>query len=420
MFYSQPIFLRILTLANKLYGTPLKWDPGLNRVVKRDLTLKTKSLMKLSGWAQFLLTFSIVCQVLLFGRASEKSVIIRIVNMYAVTNQVVWVLVTINHRRYADELITYINAQEQYCSYIREIERRGNQKQLWHLLKLPKELEGIKAKLIYLLAHSLTWACVISATGFNYGIALLYPCTAASFGYWIFEECKQNPSKNQSLFIIYTKRVFVTVINHWIWQFGLNTALFAIVAMILGVLNLCIHLQKLGKLGRTSSCPGQSRESPMRTVRRYRQLQILARLHNNIQQKIITTAVIISAPLLLAFSTHTVVKSPWNVENAGIIIVFGFIGVNCIVIITTVFGGFADVCSKSKTYLRQLKRNSMKMSWVGGNWGKWTTKWYGRFWKSCSFIRIRFGAANFVEPNTPLRCLDCAVNLTVNLLLLKI
>jgi len=78
-------------------------------------------------------------------------------------------------------------------------------------------------------------------------------------------------------------------------------------------------------------------------------------------------------------------------------------------------GGLVGVFAESKTVLDKLitlntpgKNNSSRLEF----------KWRQRFYRSCSTIKIKFGAINHLDELSPLNFINNALDLSVNMILL--
>lgn len=144
-------------------------------------------------------------------------------------------------------------------------------------------------------------------------------------------------------------------------------------------------------------------------LKKYRTLQILGVLQNEIQQQFLLTELVVASIVLLSLCTTIVTK----LGISGIVaVVCIIIVVDCLSILTVLLGGMAMVHSTSVKGTQQL------MALLALEKANFKTR--RMIYKSLVSIKMRFGSINFVDSLTPLKCIDYANSLTVQLLLLSI
>lgn len=147
-------------------------------------------------------------------------------------------------------------------------------------------------------------------------------------------------------------------------------------------------------------------------LRAYRILQILGILLNEVQQHELVTGVIVTAVCLLSLSTTSLTRV--NLSRQQNIIVFGLLlilMIDCILTMIVLLGGMALVNTTSSDRLLRFRKLFVRPSRIEGRVIK-------KICRSCDTVKIRFGSFNFVNNLTPLKCIDFANNLTVQLLLI--
>lgn len=156
--------------------------------------------------------------------------------------------------------------------------------------------------------------------------------------------------------------------------------------------------------------------TPSEKATGYRKLQLLNILGNQTEQYAL--AVVISGSILtLSSSFATLVRlaavakdNNWMMKS-----VFGIAAVDAGVTMLVVLGGMVGAYLDSKRMLERIRGmefNDKRVKLVERRWMK-------RFLRSCTLIKIKFGGSNFIEELTPVKCLDFAVQMTVQLLLLS-
>lgn len=130
----------------------------------------------------------------------------------------------------------------------------------------------------------------------------------------------------------------------------------------------------------------------------YRHIQLQAILCNLVQQDIILAQTLFS---ILAVSTCLGLLIRFG-DDANLTLVgdLGIVVVEGVAILIVLNGAMVAVHLESKTTL--VKMQCLESNGLTG----WDRKWARRFWKSCDQIKIKFGGHNFLEKQTPLKCLD--------------
>lgn len=134
----------------------------------------------------------------------------------------------------------------------------------------------------------------------------------------------------------------------------------------------------------------------------YRTLQLLAKLEDEVQQEPLVRVVIGGLVLVQSLTATAAVHS--TIKNQILRTVVGAFAIEVlldILLLLTVMAGVHRTSTRCK------------MTFSGGN-----DKWKSRFLRSCSPVKIHFGAINYVDKTMPLNTVNFANNLTVHLLLL--
>ncbi|CAL8132214.1 unnamed protein product [Orchesella dallaii] len=245
-----------------------------------------------------------------------------------------------------------------------------------------------------------TWGIYMSAKsfpGFAVGLRLFDTCRGSIAGYWILPECHLSSSSfhaNSNWTLNMAVKFVIFSINYVLWEFGMRAGF-----CYLWTSNFVINREQkdtrnIGEI--------------------YRKIQVLAILNN----AILKTAVLIFLVFpvfLLAISIAVLVKLDWNSDNVFVIVLFISMICDTIPELLICVGGAVGTYTESKTFLTKLGvSNSDTNLYKGAEF-----RWLQRFRKSCPPIKIQFGPDNFLEELTPLNCLNSAVNLTMQLLLLQ-
>lgn len=149
----------------------------------------------------------------------------------------------------------------------------------------------------------------------------------------------------------------------------------------------------------------------MRLSVRYRTLQVLGILMNEIQKRaIVSTLIVLGIPLLSFCCTLLLTSSGSSLHIFGF---FAVAGLLMIAVFLIVLGGMSQLHQESKKCI--MKCSSCPCRKTSRN----EYKWQRNFLASCTLIKANFGEINFVDYLTPLRCIDFSMNLTVSLVLLN-
>lgn len=144
----------------------------------------------------------------------------------------------------------------------------------------------------------------------------------------------------------------------------------------------------------------------------YRHIQLLGNLCNEIQQKSLLSVILVTASIVLAFCMAMLVILPFNSENILTQYLLMIASIDAMLFHLFCFGGMVTVHNMSTVTFRKLR----KKTHAGLTSDE--RRSLRKFVRSCNPIRIKFGANNFVEKLTPLKCLHCCVRVAVQIVLL--
>ncbi len=147
----------------------------------------------------------------------------------------------------------------------------------------------------------------------------------------------------------------------------------------------------------------------------YREVQILNNVCNIVQQQmlgsiILASTMALSGGLGVLLQIFEKMNSDTNIMIAVAMVISFADG---FVTHAVLLGGMVSVCGNSKKLLQQAKCVR------GTNGTRKDIKLTERLWQCSDKIRIKFSDSNFLEELTPLRCLDYAVAMTIQFLLLS-
>lgn len=147
----------------------------------------------------------------------------------------------------------------------------------------------------------------------------------------------------------------------------------------------------------------------------YRILQVLGVLMNEIQQKVMVTSVMSAGIWIHCLSLNVLIKMPDGENNilfAGVFLFLTLEGAGCI---SVVVGGWAQVNIQSENLFQRLNCNLSESAMHGER----NVHELRKFFRSCAYVKVKFGTLNYIDRLTPLNSIAFSLDLTVNLLLLR-
>jgi len=124
--------------------------------------------------------------------------------------------------------------------------------------------------------------------------------------------------------------------------------------------------------------------------------------------------------VLISACICVLVKLEYCRTNALAIGFFFVLGQECLLYFTLgMHGCMVPIYVESKKILGKLKKEKVILNdGLSTRSQHLEVKASQKFYESCSPVRIKLGENNFLEEKTPLRCIDFAMGLTINFLLL--
>ncbi|CAL8146960.1 unnamed protein product [Orchesella dallaii] len=251
---------------------------------------------------------------------------------------------------------------------------------------------------------------------FVYGLHWRNPCQGTITGFWLLPECSSTGHTNEEqmtlfqLLINSLLKVMVFIVNHWNWAFAVNVSAHLLVTtQILCTMSLRKYLNAFMNI--ISNTTNSKRRVSEASVT-YRNIQVLALL-TNILVNTAVTGLVFCTILMVALGLAGFVRLEWVTCNF-LSLAFCFMMVlDGMFALIVLLGGMVGVYLESKWVFQALRRNLSVCTTE-----KYKRKFLSRFYKSCRFIRIKLGSINFVDTLTPLNCVNFAVNLAVQVLLI--
>lgn len=243
-----------------------------------------------------------------------------------------------------------------------------------------------------------------------FGLMFLSPNRDVLLGYPLL-------NKFESTLISALINVIVFVLNYWIWLIACLAAIFC----ICGFQSLCtIMLRDCIHTFHNMDTEDEQHVPFGQKAIRYREIQLLATLQAEIQSGSLMTLLILIPTVAISSASAIIIRIPWTIQNLVILMFSSYLSTGCTVVTLFVVGAQAGVWTESKNLIRGMENLKVIRMKRGESIKKLDMKVEQRFWKSCqNLIKVKFGVNNFVEDETPLNCLNYAVHLAVQLLLLQ-
>ncbi len=269
-----------------------------------------------------------------------------------------------------------------------------------------------KARLILLAAPILLFSGNVFGPILVFGFHWKNPCKSSLVGYFILEECYVANIETLGIITVIRRGLAKTaafIVNSCIWNLGGSSGGFLVtVCYIISP----IVQQEIIQLMRKALNDDQNMHNDLCM---YRQLQILNTLCNN-TQKVALGAMIVCGTLWTSISLAFLVsslKGGQQKTNGFVYATFGLSISNCTIALVVVLGGLLSVSLKSEKYLKDISKLELTQK------SREKRLWIRLYSRSCSKVKIQFGDNNFLESLTPLRCLDWAANIAVQILLVS-
>lgn len=390
---SQNEFSSLASIISKADICPLKWDSRsqtfqhlyLSKSDNSKASSKIKYAIKLALHRIFLLLM--ICQVAestwksSFSRNIPNWLCIGLLMAYNVA------LSTCNTRHYT--ILNYITQIFRFFEIHKAFAHHGKATRRDILTK-------------WYAMFSILGSFIVPA-GFVFGFHCMSPQESVTLvGYWILRCLKDLPGTFLT--------IFVFVVNFWSWQIATFAALFCYCGI--QMVCTCLLIKCIRTFWRIEKA-GDAAKSSLERAITYRSLQLIGILQSEVETGWLSTAVILTATSATSLGIAIVVRLKWIEGNQVIILIAAYLVFACVISLLAILGGQAEVWEESKDMLLNLARLATKLRGTPAE-----RKWQRRFWLSCgNLIKIKFGMHNFVENETPLNCLNWAIAMAVQFIL---
>jgi len=236
------------------------------------------------------------------------------------------------------------------------------------------------------------------------------PCNIATVGYFLLPECSAEFDSSWSSLSLWALGTYCLVV---FWLFIDTLGIFV---LFLGSISFAHALLIFKYTMYFQKCLEVNLETKSHTTYEvfsvYRQLQLLTRYFNGLQQKAIIFVVLILGPMCVIFGAYTLIVMGSNLSLPhftqfflslldGMIVL-----VICFTVLSKVNTGAEDALQFVTGFV--TPRISPRKS----------QKWVQVFVKSLKPLQVNMGSVNFVDKLTPFTLLDFSVNQIVSLLLM--
>ncbi|CAL8122128.1 unnamed protein product [Orchesella dallaii] len=241
----------------------------------------------------------------------------------------------------------------------------------------------------------------------------LSPCNSALFGFNFIPECMESSRGLESswTFVSLAQLTLQIIISAWLITDVVGEGVFLIMHM--SYVQSCCFKQY-------TVCFRNNLKTKfdLQKLLRYRQLQILVRGYNWIQQGLVIFMPITVGPYIFVKGVYGLIYLGSSTEAISFpdILVFGTSFFGGFVIILLITGAYAGVHSESTATLKFIRQRVLFK--LIGSPNAYQIKIIIKYVKSFSPLQVNVGATNYVEKFTPIVLLDFSVAQIVNLLLL--
>jgi len=238
----------------------------------------------------------------------------------------------------------------------------------------------------------------------------MFPCNIATVGYFLLPECTNGFDSGWSYQSLVSLGIFCLVM-FWIFidTMGLFVLYTAGISQVQGIL-----IFKYTKY--FQNCVEVNLETKSHTTYKvfsvYRQLQLLTRYFNGIQQQGIIFTILISDIICIVFGAYILISMGPKLPLPDFTLFF-FAWFDGMVVLVVYFTVMSKVNSEAQDALQYIgKFLTPRIS--NGN----TKKWARVFLMSLKSLQVNIGSVNFVDKFTPVTLLDFCVGQIVSLLLM--
>jgi len=234
----------------------------------------------------------------------------------------------------------------------------------------------------------------------------LFPCGSMTFGYQFFPECK-------------------VALESKSWSFSSNIILGLIMVMVFWLIidssgsfamfiTDCTFMQAYCMRRYVQNITGMLNARPEmlpQFLRYYKQLQILSRYYNLIQQDTLVVAHLLMEQIAIVLCFYSLISlgAQLPLAKVGFFLVGGFDGAVALLVVSSVLAQLHNVSKDMKSKLRKQTLVSVSPR---------QRRWIRQCIRSLLPLKSYIGQVNYVDELTPLVMMDFSISQTVSLLMM--
>ncbi|CAL8128996.1 unnamed protein product [Orchesella dallaii] len=232
------------------------------------------------------------------------------------------------------------------------------------------------------------------------------PCTSATIGYFLFPECRLENLHHVRWSLSSKISLFITcIVCIWVYLDSFGTYIFNCTTMSF---SQCYALKSYTKFFMRKLCNSSDRK----TLLIYRQLQLLNRYYNRIQQDVLVIAVLYITTAAFVIGNYALITLG---RDAKVHELFLFVSTSADTFMTNIvyFGVLAKVYTNSEDAIGSVKEKLKGMK------EERRKKWARKYLRSLAPLKVAVGSVNYVDQLTPFHLFNFYIDQTVNLLLMQ-
>jgi len=236
------------------------------------------------------------------------------------------------------------------------------------------------------------------------------PCSAATLGSSLFPECDQDSSSQLGITST-INLIIICVVVTWLAADSFGLFAFHVTGIsFVQAFSFSAYVKYFRMCLNSSSANQPSKR--YRVMRVYRQLQILNRYYNQLQQNTVVLILLFLIMTASIIGTYTIIAFGSKMKLHDLIIFFcaAFDG---LVVILVVFSVMANVNSGAVDGIQDAKSRFIPL--VVDKRGR---KWVEMVWRSFRPLKVCIGTVNFADKSTPFNLLIFCLSQIASLLLL--
>ncbi|CAL8146090.1 unnamed protein product [Orchesella dallaii] len=401
---QSDLFTTFYTLPFMPHSVPITWNPDTHQASFDEQSIKKTNFL------YYLHTSALILMLIQLMLDTETSNFTKLPTFFSVICLIMQNLYLHIGRIHNHDIVLYINGLFQLMERQERIEIKSHRRVIEPKMNILEILNR-------LFAYALKITVTLTPLVFVYGLHWSDSNKSSLVGSVMLKYGKINMETEDTLktSVKMILKVFLFLFNHYLWAAGLyalavfmnwfhNLGTFILRCSLKKYLHNCLHNGKVYPTAQETLV--------------YREIQVLSILNNIINQTVIfvlTTGVI----FLLALCLTATIRLEWHMEHMLAVAFFGIISIDCFLFLLVCVGGMVGPYVESRKALETLKRQHPSSGFARRG-SRYSFRWLQRYVKSCFLIKVKMGKDNFLEELTPLNCVNLAISVTVNILLLTV